>query len=49
MITIDCPWCEEEARLPFPWPEEPQASFTCADCGTTLDFVEEQVALDLAA
>jgi len=49
MVTIDCPWCEEAALLLFPQPEEPEASFTCSDCGTTIDWVEEPVQLDLAA
>jgi hypothetical protein len=49
MVTITCPWCEEEALLPWPELEEPEASFTCLDCGTTVTFVEEPVVLDLAA
>jgi endogenous inhibitor of DNA gyrase (YacG/DUF329 family) len=49
MLTIDCPWCQEEALLPFPEPKDSGASFTCAECGTTVDLVEEPVALDLAA
>ena len=49
MVDIDCPWCEETGLLPFPEPEEPEAHFACADCGTTVEFVEERAALDLAA
>jgi len=49
MVTITCPWCEEEALLPFPELGEAEVSFTCADCGTTVAFVEEPIALDLAA
>ncbi len=49
MVTIDCPWCEEVALLPFPQPEDREASFTCLECGTTVDWVDEPVALDLAA
>lgn len=49
MISIVCPWCDEEARLPLPELQEPQVTFTCADCGTTVSFVEEPVELDLAA
>lgn len=49
MVIIDCPWCEEAALLPFPPPEGHEAPFTCADCGTTIDWVEEPVELDLAA
>ena len=49
MVTIDCPWCDEAAHLPFPLPADPEASFSCADCGTTIDWAEEPAALDLAA
>ena len=49
MVSFDCPWCEETAPVPFPLPEEPDGSFTCRDCGTTIDWAEEPVALDLAA
>ena len=49
MIEITCSWCAEEALLPFAELGEPEASFTCADCGTTVDCVEEPVELDLAA
>ncbi len=49
MVSIDCPWCEETALLPFPLTEEQDASFTCADCGTTIEWVDEPVSLELAA
>ncbi len=49
MATLDCPWCEEAAQLPFPLPEETDAHFTCPACGITIDWAEEPVALDLAA
>jgi hypothetical protein len=49
MIELSCPWCEETGPLPFPELREPGASFTCAECGTSVEFVEEPVALDLAA
>ena len=49
MVSIDCPWCEEAVLLPFPQTEEPDAPFICADCGTTIDWVEEPVSLELAA
>ena len=49
MIDITCPWCEEPGVLPFPELEEPEASFSCPECGTTVEFVEEPVAFDLAA
>jgi len=50
MVTITCPWCEEEDALELSSIVEPDASFTCADCGTTVQVVDEPaVALDLAA
>ncbi len=49
MVVVDCPWCEETAHLPFPLPEEPEASFSCAVCGTSIDWADEPVVLDLAA
>ena len=49
MITITCPWCDDDAELPFVDTEGPEADFTCADCGTTVSFAEEPVPLDLAA
>ncbi len=50
MAIITCPWCREDEILAFTDPGEPEASFTCADCGTTVVFVEETSApLDLAA
>jgi endogenous inhibitor of DNA gyrase (YacG/DUF329 family) len=49
MIDIDCPWCQEEVQLPFPELREPEASFICAECGTSVAFVDEPLELDLAA
>lgn len=49
MVTFDCPWCEETAVLPLPLPDEPETAFTCGDCGITIEWAEESVALDLAA
>ena len=50
MVTITCPWCEEEALLTFTDTEGPDTRFSCADCGTSVEFVEEPpAALDLAA
>jgi len=49
MVSLECPWCEDTAPLPFPLPDEPQASFCCVDCGTTIDWADEAVALDVAA
>jgi hypothetical protein len=49
MVTLECPWCEEASLLPFPLPDEAEASFDCRECGTTIDWAVEPVALDLAA
>ncbi len=50
MATITCPWCEEDEVPALAEPTEPGTSFTCADCGTTVTYVEEAPApLDLAA
>lgn len=49
MVTIDCPWCEEAAQLPFPLADEAAATFSCTDCGTSIEWAEEPPALDLAA
>jgi hypothetical protein len=46
---MSCPWCEEEDLLVLPEVQEPRASFSCAECGTTVDFAEDVVALDIAA
>lgn len=50
MVKVTCPWCEEDALLAYAEFEEPEAAFTCADCGTTVAFVEEPAtAFELAA
>jgi hypothetical protein len=50
MVTVICPWCEEDQLLAFAGLQEPQPAFVCLDCGTTIAFVEDpSVALDLAA
>ena len=49
MVLMTCPWCEEDALLALRELQEAEASFTCPECGTTVAFVEEPVALDLAA
>ena len=49
MVTLTCPWCDEEEALSFPALEEPETSFTCPDCGTSVRIVDVPVAeLDLA-
>jgi len=50
MVTITCPWCEADEPLTFAVLEQPEALFTCTDCGTTVAFVDEpEERLELAA
>ena len=49
MVSFECPWCGDATHLPYPLPEDPEAAFTCVACGTTIEWAEEPVALDLAA
>jgi transcription elongation factor Elf1 len=50
MVTITCPWCDEDEL--YAWLElaQPEAAFTCAECGTSIRFEEETAeGLELAA
>ncbi len=51
MTIISCPWCEADqpiAALAFA--EDSVQDFTCAECGTTVLWVDEQApSLALAA
>ena len=50
MVTITCPWCDEGELLAMAELQEAEAAFTCADCGTSVAFVEEpSPTLDMAA
>jgi len=49
MLTITCPWCQEETAVEPADIAEPATCFTCSDCGTTVAFVDEPAALELAA
>ena len=50
MVTIPCPWCDEDELLAAAEAVEPALSFTCDDCGTSISFADEPpVALELAA
>ena len=50
MVTITCPWCDEDELYTWLSMAEPEASFTCSDCGTVIEFADEAApALDLAA
>ncbi len=45
MITITCPWCEEDELLALGALTAQRALFVCPDCGTTVALVEEAPAL----
>jgi hypothetical protein len=48
MVTIACPWCEED--MPFPTAElSCEPAFTCPVCATSVELVELPDALDAAA
>lgn len=50
MVTISCPWCDEEQPLSLTEFLAMEPSFTCPDCGTTVVVAAEpESALDLAA
>ena len=49
MVELNCPWCEEQALLAYLELTASDASFTCTDCGTSVELVEEPAELDLAA
>jgi transcription initiation factor IIE alpha subunit len=50
LVTITCPWCDEDGELPMAELAALEASFTCPDCGTSVELaVEAETVLDLAA
>lgn len=50
MVTISCPWCDEDQPLTLADFVDLKASFTCRDCGTSvLVPAEPEPALELAA
>ena len=50
MVTITCPWCEQQEQVQFDIMDGAETSFTCPECGTSVEFVEEpMIALDPAA
>ncbi len=50
MITISCPWCDEDAPMAFSQLDEPTTVFRCPDCGTSVAIVDDMTLdLDLAA
>jgi hypothetical protein len=50
MLTITCPWSEEDEPSSFAALQGPEASFTCPDCGTIVTFDRDDAdEVDLAA
>jgi transcription elongation factor Elf1 len=50
MVTITCPWCEEDELFAWLALAQPEATFTCAECGTSISFEDERASvLDPAA
>jgi predicted RNA-binding Zn-ribbon protein involved in translation (DUF1610 family) len=50
MVTIPCPWCDEDDILSLAELTETRAAFTCPACGTTVALVEEpDTSLEMAA
>ena len=50
MVTITCPWCEEDELFAWLALAQPEATFTCSECGTSVSFEDEvDPALELAA
>ena len=50
MVALSCPWCEEPSLLAFLDLSDAEAAFTCPDCGTSVEFVDEaETDLELAA
>jgi ribosomal protein S27E len=50
MVTITCPWCDEDEALSLADFADPEASFTCLACGTAVALIEDTPAfLELAA
>lgn len=50
MVTISCPWCDEDELFAWLALADPDATFTCSDCGTSIEFDDAAMAeLDIAA
>ena len=50
MISIACPWCQDDAPMDLEVLQAAGGHFTCPACQTTVDLVEEtDEALPLAA
>ena len=49
MVTITCPWCDEDELYAWLALAEPVGEFTCSVCGTSIDFADEAPPLELAA
>ena len=49
MVDVNCPWCGEAEILPLLEPDMLRSSFSCDNCGTVIDFVDEADVLEVAA
>ena len=41
MVTVACPWCEDDGLFALAEIDELETGFTCADCGTAVAIVED--------
>ena len=49
MVDVNCPWCGEAESLPLLEPDVLDPSFSCGNCGTVIEVVDEPDVLELAA
>jgi len=49
MVDVNCPWCGDVEILPLLEPDTLDARFSCGNCGTVIEFVDEPDVLELAA
>jgi transcription elongation factor Elf1 len=41
LVAINCPWCEEDILFALIDLQDPEASFDCGECGTSVAFVDQ--------
>ena len=50
MVSMACPWCEEDQRIALEILAELETRFDCDACGTAVEIADESAEeLDLAA
>ena len=50
MVTVDCPWCEDDGPMDLEVLQAAGGQYTCPACLTTVELVEDAApALPLAA